>query len=314
MRRLAAGLAIASALTTATGARAALFNPFDTEQSPDLHAFASCNFVINEVKPNHAACVHGDVVENPVTLVSVSGDSTGSADVATGRLSARSTAHAYRFGVENLKANALTDVRFYDTIRILGGYTGPIEVRMTIAGDVFPSLSVSPVDGGALAVLYAFNDQADPLGRVILSIDQYTTGEPNIGGTAIEGLPGTITTNADPLGNFPSSRVTATLTMQFFVTPAAPEFTFGASLFTQAVLGNFIGISPDVQTNDVDFSDVDGDGARISLVVPPGVAWTSTSGTGANDASCSASCSPATAGTWPSSSASGFTCPTSTST
>lgn len=280
MNRRAAGLALGfiSASMATISAQAALLNPFDTELSPDLHAFASCNFVVNAVTPNHADCVHTQTVENPVTLVSVSGDSTAISDLATGKLGARATAHAYRFGVENLKAGGISDARFYDTIRVLGGYTGPVEVRMTVSGDMLPSLVVSPVTGNMVASLYAFDTQADPLGQVNLFVDQYTSGEPFISSEFIGGLPGTITTNADGLGDFPTSRVEATLTMQFFVSPAAPEFTFGASLFISSVLGPFIGLSPDVQTDDLDFGTADGDGAQLSLVLPPGVAWTSTSG------------------------------------
>lgn len=98
-------LVLASALMATSGARAAVLNPFDTELSPDLHAFTSCNFVVNVVRAHRADCLHDQIVENPITLISVAGRSTGVADVATGRLSARATAHAYRFGVENLKAN-----------------------------------------------------------------------------------------------------------------------------------------------------------------------------------------------------------------
>lgn len=276
MNRLAVhlGLAFLTCLASAAPARAASVNPFDPNLSSDIHAFATCNLEVEDVAVESTTCTHARVEENPTTLTQVLGTSDAASDLRTGVLSATSAAQAYRFGDDDLRANASSVAQLYETITVEGGYEGQVEVRMTVSGSMLASTAGGAQSGQAIASLWGFDDQGKELGTASLWVDQHTSGGAYESDRFEYGLPTFITTNADLSGNFDPSDIGITIAMYFDVSAAQPEFTFGARLVTSAGLGPFVVPADQLQTNDTDF----GDTAEISLIVPPGVTWTSSSG------------------------------------
>jgi hypothetical protein len=276
MNRLAVhvSLGLLACVATAEPVRAASVNPFDPSLSPDIHTFATCNFELEDHAEESATCTHARVEENPTTLTQVLGTGDASSDLRTGVLSATSSAQAYRFGDDNLRANASGVAQLYETISVDGGYEGQVEVRMTVTGSMLAATAGGPQFGQTVASLWAFDDQGNELGTASLWVDQYSSGGAYESNRFSYGLPTFIFTNADLSGNFDPSDIEVTVAMYFDVTAAQPEFTFGARLATSAGLGPFIAIADQLQTNDVDF----GDTAEISVIVPAGVTWTSSSG------------------------------------
>jgi hypothetical protein len=214
------------------------------------------------------------IAQNPSTLTQVLGVNESAADLHTGTLRSGSNAQAYRFGADNLHANAGGFAQLYDTITFSGGFTGQVELRMIISGSMLASTAGSPISGQSVASLFGFTDAGVEQGSASIWIDQFTSGGAFISNQSSFGLPADINTNADALGNFDPGNIQATLSLFFDVTAAEPSFTFGSRLATSAGLGPFIAIADQVQTNDVDF----GNTAHLSLIVPAGVAWTSSSG------------------------------------
>lgn len=267
-------LGLLACLATAEPVRAASVNPFDPMLSPSIHTFATCNFEVEDQAEESATCTHVRVEENPTTLMQVLGTGNALSDLRTGELSATSSAQAYRFGADNLLANANGVAQLYETIAVEGGYEGQIEVRMAVSGSMLAATAGGPQFGQAIASLWAFDDQGNELGTASIWIDQYTSGGAYESNRFSYGLPTLITTNADASGNFDPSDIEATISMYFDVTAAEPEFTFGARLVTSAGLGPFVFPADQLQTNDVDF----GNTAQLSLIAPPGVTWTSSSG------------------------------------
>jgi hypothetical protein len=261
-------------LAVSGAVHAALINPFDPSLSATDYAFASCNFVTEKTGSASASCTDAQSVENPVTLTQVQGSNTSSADLQTGTLRSVSNAQAYRFGEDNLRANAGGFAQLYDTLTFEGGFTGDVELQMTVTGSMLGS-AVSPLGGQSVASLYAFDDTGGQRGELSVWIDQFTSGGAFISNEFSFGpLLTSIVSNADAGQNFDPADIEVTISMIFAVTADNPTFTFGARLATSALLGPFIGISDQLQTNAVDF----GNTAHLSLIVPTGVFWSSSSG------------------------------------
>ncbi len=253
---------------------AASVNPFDPSLPPSTHAFATCNFAVDQVEEADASCSHAQLAQNPTTLTQVMGTGAARADLRTGTLHASGSAQAFRFGADDLRANASGVAQLYDTLTFGGGFTGTVELRMTVDGSMLASTS-SAIFGQTAISLFAFDDLGAQLGQASVFVDQYTSGGGAfLLGQSSYGLATDIVTNADALGNFDPSDVQVTLSMFFDVTAANPSFTFGARLVASAGLGPFLVPADQLQTNDVDF----GNTARLTVIAPAGVTWTSSSG------------------------------------
>jgi hypothetical protein len=254
--------------------KAASVNPFDPSLSPGVHAFATCNLVSSQTGVDSAACSNAQIAQNPTTLTQVLGTGAAQADLRTGTLHATSSAQAYRFGADDLRANAAGVAQIFDTLTFGSGFTGVVELRMTVDGSMLASTAGSSIFGQIGASLFAFDDLGVELAQVAVSVEQYTSGGSFLANQFSYGLATDVGTNADALGNFDPSDVQLTLSMFFNVTAADPSITFGARLATSAGLGPFIALANQLQTNDVDF----GNTARLSVIAPAGVTWTSSSG------------------------------------
>lgn len=278
MNRLTVHVVLASLawLVAAEPLRAASVNPFDPMLSPDIHAFASCNFEVEDRAEQSASCTHAAIEEIPTTLTQLLGVGDAASDLGTGTLTARSAAQAYRYDTVDLRAHASSVAQLYETIRVEEGFAGRMEIRMTVSGSMLSSMAGGSRQGQVIASLWAFDDQGGELGTASIWIDQYSSGGVYESSRFSYGKPAEITTNADDFGNFDPNDIEVTISMFFDLLASDPEFTFGARLATSSGFGFFIVPANEIQTNTADFSN----GARLSVIPPPSasVAWTSSSG------------------------------------
>lgn len=270
--RFAALAVFVSSFSSATHALSE--NPVDPSLPLAIHAFTSCNFGTPVNGNELASCLAQQSVENPTTLYSVTGTGEATADLRSGTLKSRSEAQAYKFATNDLKANASANAMLYDTITIGGGFSGVVQMRMEISGAFRindPNAAVSDPFVGA--ILQGLDGNGNLFGSAAVQAHQYTSGggifltPPTVFGNV------DIETNADHLNTFPDpADVRFAIGMNILVTPSTPSFTFIAGLDTASGFG-FILPGNETKVSELDF----GNTARLSLIVPDGVSWTSAS-------------------------------------
>ena len=249
-------------------------NPVDPSLPLTIHAFTTCNFVTPVNRNELASCLAQRSVENPTTLHSVTGTGAATADLRSGTLKSRVEAQAYKFATNDLKANGGANAMLYDTITIGGGFSGFVQMRMEVSGAFRindPNAAVSDPFVGA--ILQGLDGNGNLFSSAAVQAHQYTSG----GGVFL--TPPTvfgdvdIETNADHLNNFHDpADVRFAIEMNIPVTPSTPSFTFIAGLDTASGFG-FILPEDETKVSELDF----GNTARLSLIVPDGVHWTSAS-------------------------------------
>jgi hypothetical protein len=211
-----------------------------------IHTLANC-IEINNQSPNglideHVGAAHASC--------SAATNASASADVSGGSLRA---VVATQF-IDPLYRAGLAKAALYDTLTF-AGLSGPVVVTLNMS--IHGSFSPVPSGGGADVTASLISDFL-PLG---IHVHESNAGDIYLP----EGIVGGVKTNADPItGLFPRNDVRFDLSKSFAVSPGAPSFWFMAQL--NLLAGG---------TNDVtDF----GHTALLSLDLPPGVTYTSSSG------------------------------------
>ncbi len=247
-------------------------NPIDPSLPLDVYTRVRC--IQNIGSPPLVAlshCFGARVVENPVTLTNVVGNGEARADLPTGTLRSHSVGRAIWFGADQIRAGGSAEANFYDTITFLGSYVGPVEIRMTFAGDFFTTDANPNVQGsevrGFLMVLRDDNG-------FFVAANGLTIAQDNSGEVYMPDSTHLDQTNANPVtGLFDPADVQFYVSVVFPVTAADRTFAFRADLETTATLG-FTNPVDVVKEASVNF----GDGGQLEVIAPAGVGWTSGSG------------------------------------
>jgi len=239
--------ALAFALATfALPGAAQTTNPLGSTLPLTVHTLASCAQVSNQ----SSTSIIDEHYAAGSASCSAGTTSNASADLASGSLRAVTATH----WLDPVYDAGLAKAALYDKVTF-SGLTGTqvITLNMVVHG----SFSGPPSGGGGDVYASLISDQL-PAGVHL--------HEGNAGDIYLpEGVVGAVTTNADPItGLFDRNDVRIDLSKSFAVTPGNPSFWFLAQL--QLFAGG---------TNEVtDF----GHTALLSLDLPPGVTYTSSSG------------------------------------
>jgi len=208
-------------------------------------------------------------------LKSVVGSDDAKADLRTGTLRASATSQTLNDGVNLLREGGAASATLYDTITILNipmNQTKQIEVRMTVHGG-FTLDPASPFGAGGVMSnsLRGFTDSG-LFGATGIRIISGNAGTAVVDSTSSLGTAGT--TNGSINGTFADgTEVDAVSSVFFNATNLAPTFSFTSALFVNSAVG-FGDVSPDPRTAVVDF----GNTARLELILPDGVTFSSASG------------------------------------
>ena len=266
---------VAALALCAAPALALTSNPIDPSLPLDQHVTVVCvNDSTATTGQFQAHCFGVNQKENPVTLSHVVGTGDGTADLRDGTLRSRSTAQAFWFDQDQLRAGGFADLHAYDTITIEGGFTGTVELRMAIHGS-FTSTDANPNVMGSdmVASLLGIDGSGLFLANAGATAFQFNDGQVGLQNQGTNG-PATLVTNATgPNQLFDPGDVQMVLSLFVAVTPNAPTFSFVARLLTESALGF---TAPVNQAKDAttDF----GNTAQLSVIVPAGVTWHSDSG------------------------------------
>jgi hypothetical protein len=174
---------------------------------------------------------------------------------------------------------------FADTITIGGGYSGAVQILMDVSGAFrmnIPYGSYGSAAGGTTtspmvsAHLVMWDDDSRvPEADAGVFVQQYTSQFLIYVDHQFTAGDGFLTTNADPSGTFADpADVRLVLSTTFMVTPSTPTFSFQATLATATGISALALLPGDTRVSEVDF----GNSARLSLILPAGVPWTSESG------------------------------------
>jgi hypothetical protein len=261
-------LTFATLLFAAPVAALAQANPVFPGQPITTHAFTEC-LGTTQYGDAFSTCADSQVVENPLTLGHVAGTGTATADLHSGQLKAVATSQALS-GSDAVRAGGLAVSELYDTLTIHGPLTGavPITMHMSLDGSFFTTDATNP------------NTQSTDVRASLVNVAIVGSGsgvditQDNAGDVYLADQLGSFTSNLNPVtGRFDPKNTRVDLSATFFVSPSSPSFTFLARLFVTSALG-FTDPPGTVKQARVDF----GDTAHLSIDLPDGYSFTSSSG------------------------------------
>jgi hypothetical protein len=257
-----------------------------TPAQATTYASATCLQVVI-VGNGFADCLQGQYYGS-APGIEVGGFGEAHADLYTGVLRSRSSAAGERSATNPTDAQGAignSTAQFADTITIGGGYSGDVQIRMEVSGSFLASVpygSYGSATGGTTTdptvtpQLFLWDNDPSTLDSdAAVFVRQYTSQFLLYVDHASAQGSGTFSTNADSRGQFADpADVRIVLTASFLVTPSNPTFSFLARLGTATGI-SAVALSPgDTRVSEVDF----GNSARLSLILPAGVSWTSESG------------------------------------